>query len=952
MCASTLIQAGNKNTTGAELYEGMQDVLDFWDGALRASGGAIAHDKSYWHLVDFKHTSYGWDYKTKADVPGELILPEGDERTPKVFERLEPHQAKELLGIMIRPDGGEADQARAMLKKARQWRDSIRSKKIKKMDAWYAMNCTIMKTIEYPLMATTLSRAQLDTVMSPILTAALPKAGIQRHMPRAIVHGSHNVQGHEVHHPAATQTIQHVQAIMRHGVRMTMTGPLLRSLMEEHILEVGSSTPFWQLPYDKWGPLCTWTWMMHTWKDLWQAGMTLCGPLQAIPLLRLHDACLMDVFMSLDCFSHKELRTLRDCRMHLEVTRVSDVATADGTAIHFDSWQGKKLDRGSPYEWPRSYRPGWEAWETWRKALKTLMLPHARHRKLAQPLGAWHKRWDEDWVWWFSPSTNNVYQHQDSRWTLWIPNARHYLPSNALPCPVPRDIVRVDVSKSRLQNYVTLQRSETHFPGLHPNSLLDEGAKGNVYDILQDLPSSLQWAVYRSSIPNNGAVIAEAIRAGTAVAVSDASLKAEFGTSAFVLEGDSCIDRITGVNIVPGPIQEGDSYRCELAGLTGIAVILQTLCNVHSIHQGCIQIACDNKSTLRIFNDEFIPEPTQESFDLVCCLSSIIKAIPIQCNATHVDGHVADWKPKHRMTRLELLNDEMDHTAKAFWNHLLSIGHPMHPPVLSVHQEGWSLWKGPHKYTSARTEDLYADLEDHRTIEHWTHSHHIQPQPRIPPEAIANVDWESCGACMRSLDMPRRIWTGKHGSENCGVGVTQQSWGKQSTCKCPRCGLPETAEHVYLCRGEQADVPWQENLSKLETYMANTDTHPAISQILLHRLNSYHNSTPVLFGPSAPPDVLQAATAQDNIGWRNMLEGIPAKQWTVIQCRHYKQHAISHMTGKRWIKGLLKCLHNLAHGQWMHRNAVMYDPDLTPLLTTSAFSSSTSRQRQSQPRRF
>ena len=112
------------------------------------------------------------------------------------------------------------------------------------MDAWYAMNCTIMKTIEYPLMATTLSRAQLDTVMSPILTAALPKAGIQRHMPRAIVHGSHNVQGHEVHHPAATQTIQHVQAIMRHGVRMTMTGPLLRSLMEEHILEVGSSTPF------------------------------------------------------------------------------------------------------------------------------------------------------------------------------------------------------------------------------------------------------------------------------------------------------------------------------------------------------------------------------------------------------------------------------------------------------------------------------------------------------------------------------------------------------------------------------------------------------------------------------------------------------------------------------------------------------------------------------------
>ena len=80
-----------------------------------------------WGLVGlkFKHT--------KTHVPGELLLPDGDKRTPKVFESLKPHQAKELSGIMMRPDGGEADQAKAMLKKVTQWRDSIRSKKIKKM---------------------------------------------------------------------------------------------------------------------------------------------------------------------------------------------------------------------------------------------------------------------------------------------------------------------------------------------------------------------------------------------------------------------------------------------------------------------------------------------------------------------------------------------------------------------------------------------------------------------------------------------------------------------------------------------------------------------------------------------------------------------------------------------------------------------------------------------------
>ena len=62
--------------------------------------------------------------------------------------------------------------------------------------------------------------------------------------------------------------------------------------------------------------------------------------------------------------------------------------------------------------------------------------------------------------------------------------------------------------------------------------------------------------------------VAEAMRAGTLRAVGDGSLKGSYGTSAFALEAPGQIhNRIQGVNVVPGPLAEGDSHRCELASL-------------------------------------------------------------------------------------------------------------------------------------------------------------------------------------------------------------------------------------------------------------------------------------------------------------------------------------------------------------------------------------------------
>ena len=74
--------------------------------------------------------------------------------------------------------------------------------------------------------------------------------------------------------------------------------------------------------------------------------------------------------------------------------------------------------------------------------------------------------------------------------------------------------------------------------------------------------------------------------------------------------------------------------------------------------------------------------------------------------------------------------------------------------------------------------------------------------------------------------------------------------------------------------------------------------------------------------------VWRAVQAQDQIGWKNFIEGLPAKQWKAAQSRYYQLNAITSKSTNRWMRGLLRKLHELGHGQWQHRNDTLYHPQM------------------------
>jgi hypothetical protein len=100
-------------------------------------------------------------------------------------------------------------------------------------------------------------------------------------------------------------------------------------------------------------------------------------------------------------------------------------------------------------------------------------------------------------------------------------------------------------------------------------------------------------------ITDNGQTIAAAIQQGTAVAVSDGSLKLNLGTSAFIICGPNFTHSIVGVNVLPGCVHDGDSLRCELSGLYAICLTVSVIVNQF----GLTGSANGERSELNVVNE-------------------------------------------------------------------------------------------------------------------------------------------------------------------------------------------------------------------------------------------------------------------------------------------------------------------------------------------------------------
>jgi hypothetical protein len=137
---------------------------------------------------------------------------------------------------------------------------------LKDHEAHTAMNITIMKKleyplVEYPLVAVTLTRKQCDKIMSTLLSTSLAKAGYNRNFPRKALHGPPSFMGGGVHHIYATMIAKHAQEMMTEAPHDSPTGWLIRTSIEQAKLELGLAGRLFDHDFKAVGHLITDCWI-------------------------------------------------------------------------------------------------------------------------------------------------------------------------------------------------------------------------------------------------------------------------------------------------------------------------------------------------------------------------------------------------------------------------------------------------------------------------------------------------------------------------------------------------------------------------------------------------------------------------------------------------------------------------------------------------------------------
>ena len=406
------------NTTCNEVMESLQQSIDHWEGGLKATGGAINPSDTWVFPINFVFDDKGdWKYDSVENIGAEFsVLDCNNVRT--TLDQHEASVGKSTLGVYLAPNGNNNAAVEYLVGKAKAWRDLIRAGHLERREAWQAVESTIMKTVEYPLAALTLTEKECTKIMDPILSAALSKTSISKNFPRHVLYGPQDHGSLGLHSLHTTQGAIHISKLQEYLAADTITGHLFRTSIEFCKLHLGIGRNLFNLDYNTFAYLVPDCWIKHTWPFAYNNHITIKDNVTStIPLLRDNDLYLMEAFIN-EGFSGITLHRINKCRLYLQVNTLSDIYNGYGNDYSTNAYQCiQDRTRPSPLIWPVQPCPDIKSIKAWRSAIRKTF-PKI-NRLCGYTLGNWRFNNIPNWIWFYHPPTQRIFQRFGQIWRIW-----------------------------------------------------------------------------------------------------------------------------------------------------------------------------------------------------------------------------------------------------------------------------------------------------------------------------------------------------------------------------------------------------------------------------------------------------------------------------------------------------------------------------------------------------
>ena len=442
-------------------------------------------------------------------------------------------------------------------------------------------------------------------------------------------------------------------------------------------MECGTTTPFLDLDPAIWFPLVTQTWITCLWRDCKTANIAIkIHPdhfwTPAPP--RQNDITIMSVAHTM--YSGLQLFQINQCRIFLQVTFLSDIASVDGTRILLSYYNGKghsDTGRVTRLTWPPIGDLPQQYWALWQEFLERWCGSSLR---LPVRLGGWFDGAEVlTRICFFMLDRRLILQQNDAylEFSPYTPRSRTCFTLATQPFHDALDLTRLraaDITFKGNSIFVIASHSVTNIIHSDQNS-----APTTIFDLYAQLPPSLQRLIGKIDWPPHATLerITSSISDGTLVGASDGSVRYEeaLSTHAWILQAPDGSE-IADNGPVDGATCYRTSHRAEIQGQTALLLIISLFAKYFKLCHGKLTTFCDNQPVVKKLQKGWqlfrLRHTKGSDSDMQAILRSTLDTLRIEHGITHSTEWVCSHQDKQNdirsLPKEVALNIRMDEATK------------------------------------------------------------------------------------------------------------------------------------------------------------------------------------------------------------------------------------------------------------------------------------------------
>jgi hypothetical protein len=909
----------NGKKTRSELIHEVKTAFGTWDKLLHATGHFMELGKCacYLSLWEFQEDGYAYTLSPEEHKQ-EIFVTDIHGQEQKIIQ-LQTNQSQKLLGVMKNPIGDQQDEITRLRKKSDNYARRINSNALTRSEARLAYEAFYLPAMRYSLNITSINQTDMEKIQAKATAAFLSAQGFNRHMPREVVFAPTRYQGIGLRHLYDLQGTDGTRLLLQEvNSEGSTTQRMIIALLDAIQMEAGIGDPILEncrpLDYIEWG----WIQLIRDYLQHINGHISI-GNRQK-QLFRENDCYLMDA-PYLEQITQRERIYINRCRLHLQVSTLSDISTAAGNRIH-KAWfnpADKKPSR-STLQWPRQNSPNRPAWMAWEKLLRSFQNEQGRLRK---PLGAWTKMNDRIY---------DAYVSEDQEF-LWLRQANKSF--NGHPqCAIHRKhtsfhIIKTTTIKKLPPHAIpvdilyktdnTLKISKT--PGYRHTKKSAPQPKA----WYKNAPERWEHMLGKITMLISDEEIEQLINKRTVFeAASDGGFDPTSGISSF-----GWVATINKIIVARGrgPVQAhpllAESFRAEGYGAASLGLFLRNLVTKFNINaeQHRWKLYIDNKSLIQRLHSfdkhKCIPRwNLRPDEDIAKATHKILNHIPIQL--IHTKGHQDSSMANEQLSFDAHLNIFADKEATMQRQ-------TMQKPESTVQKLG---------VAQLRINEIDITRDSQRWLLHTAGKIPIEQYYRErhgwSKETFNTIGWDTQLAVLRQYNSDDQTRIIKFVQ---GWLPTQHRKFKEGAAPSPACKLcpARIEDNIHLFKCTNTDI------SKL---------HGKIQEWLWRSVQEHGNSeianifevglTESVETPSWKPDMryispewVTGIKEQNNIGWRHVYYGRISTGIIKGMEKHFRKSDANRFqfTGERWARQFIRTIWDNMLEIWKERNGILNQED-------------------------